>query len=166
MILKKSWEGQVTDNKAKLTAPIVRSLTPRVEEERVKRINSKRMLVVLTVAPPTAGERVARTNKQRMLVVTTLAPPTAGERVARTNKQRMPRCHNSSPTYSRREGKIDYDNGARRKWQASLSRNECYQEWLPPRHHGLQKTNGHRTSATLPQSRWRQIQTVTPEHHA
>ena len=28
-----------------------------------------------------------------------------------------------------------------------------FQEWLPPRHHGLQKTNGHWTSATLPQSR-------------
>ena len=39
-----------------------------MEEERVKRTNSKRMLVVTTVAPPTAGERVARTNRQRMLV--------------------------------------------------------------------------------------------------
>ena len=98
MIFKKSLEGQVTDNKAKLTAPIVRSLTQHVEEERVKRTNSKRMLVVTTLAPPTAGERVARTNKQRMLVVTTLAPPN-GRREGRKDEQtKNARCHNSSPT--------------------------------------------------------------------
>ena len=81
----------------KLTAPIVRSLTPHVEEERVKTTNSKRMLVVTTVAPPTAGERVARTNKQRMLVVTTLAP-TNGRREGRKDEQtKNARCSNSSP---------------------------------------------------------------------
>ena len=111
MIFKKSLEGQITDNKAKLKAPIVRSLTQHVEEERVKRTNSKRMLVVTTLAPsngrregrkdeqtknarchnssPTYDRRKGRKDEQRMLVVTTLAPPTAGERVARTNKQRM-----------------------------------------------------------------------------
>ena len=98
MILKKSLEGQITDNKAKLTAPIVRSLTQHVEEERVIRTNSKRMLVVTTLAPPTTGERVARTNKQRMLVVTTLAPPN-GRREGRKDEQtKNARCHNSSPT--------------------------------------------------------------------
>ena len=33
-----------------------------------------------------------------------------------------------------------------------LDRNGCYQEWLQPRHHGLQKTDGQRAFATLPQS--------------
>ena len=107
MIFKKSLEGQITDNKAKLTAPIVRSLTQHVEEERVKRTNNKRMLAVTTLAPPTTGERVERTNKQRMLVVTTLAPPTAGERVARTNNQRMPVVTTLAPPNGRREGRKD-----------------------------------------------------------
>ena len=57
-------------------------------------------------------------------------------------------------------------NGTRRKWQASLSRNGCYQEWLQTRHHGLQKADWQRTFATLPQSRGRQIETVTAEHYA
>ena len=32
-------------------------------------------------------------------------------------------------------------NGSREKWQDSFSRNGCYQEWLPPRNHGLQKAD-------------------------
>ena len=57
-------------------------------------------------------------------------------------------------------------NGARRKWQAFLSRNECYQEWSPPRNYGLQKSDGHKAFAILPQPRGRQIYTVTAEHYA
>ena len=85
MILKKILEGQVTDNKAKLTTPIVRSLTPRVEEERVKRTNSKRMLVVLTVRSPTYSRREGRKDEQT----------------------KNARCHNSSPTYSGRNSHKD-----------------------------------------------------------
>ena len=95
---EKSWEGQITDNQAKPKAPIIKTLTPRVEEERVKRTNTQRMLAVTTLAPPKAGERVARTNKQRMLVVTTLAPPN-GRREGRKDEQtKNALCHNSSPT--------------------------------------------------------------------
>ena len=53
-----------------------------------------------------AGERVARTNRQIMLVVTTLAPLTAGE--GRKDEQtKNARGHNSSPSYSRRNGQKD-----------------------------------------------------------
>ena len=39
-------------------------------------------------------------------------------------------------------------------------------KWLLPRPHGLQEVEGQRSFTTLPQSCWRQIQTVTAEHHA
>ena len=52
----------------------------------------------------TAGERVARTNKQRMLVVTTLAPPNGRREGRKDEDTKNARCHNFSPTYSRRNG--------------------------------------------------------------
>ena len=39
-------------------------------------------------------------------------------------------------------------------------------KWLLPRPHGLQEVEGQRSFTILPQSCWRQIQTVTAEHHA
>ena len=107
MNFKKSLEGQITDNKAKLAAPIVRSLTQHVEEERVKRTNSKRMLVVTTLAPPN-GRREGRKDEQTKNARCHNSSPTYSGRKGRKDEQtKNARCHNSSPTYSGREGRKD-----------------------------------------------------------